>query len=298
MQRLRDDLLARPVLAGDEDVRAGRANATDKIEHRAHHGSGGDEVGRAFRAENAVLSFQEVGAALGVVQLHLGAHNAEQAGVVPGLLNKVACAATHGVHREIDAGPGSHQNDGKPVVPLTDGIQKLQAFGAGGGVASVVEVNQQRVVVTAVEMFKNTGRGARRVGIVAFRAEKKRERFENIGLVVRNEQTGATPLWGGVGGRVLKFCLHCAALPLPSHLNRKERDEGGAPGSSLLFSGLCCRGGLHAGAGGGDGDVVFVERGANGALQLDACFLESRAGGDESGFRRGQVLAGAQSLER
>ena len=89
------------------------------------------------------------------MQLQLGAQNTEQAGVVPGLLDEVAGTAAHGVHGQVNAGPCGHQDHGQAAVLLADRVEQLQTFRAGGGVARVVQIDQQSVVVTLLQAVEH-----------------------------------------------------------------------------------------------------------------------------------------------
>ena len=72
MQRLRDNLLAGAVLAGDQDVRFRGTDATEELDDGAHRGGGRDELRCALcGAQHAVLGFQPAGARMGPVELGL-----------------------------------------------------------------------------------------------------------------------------------------------------------------------------------------------------------------------------------
>ncbi len=105
--------LAGAVLAGDEDAGVGGSDAGDGGEDRLHGGRGGDHLREALGAEEAILGFEAISAADGVVEIDLGAQDGKQAGVVPGLLDEVVGAAAHGFDGELYVGPGGHDDDGE-----------------------------------------------------------------------------------------------------------------------------------------------------------------------------------------
>ena len=142
MEGLGHDFLAGAVLAGDEDVGVGGADAGHEIDDGAHGGGFGDEVWCALGAEETVFGLQALGATLELEEFDLSAEDGEEARVLPGLLDEVAGAAAHGFDGEVEVGPGGHDDDGEMGVALADGGDEVEAFAAGGGVAGVVEVDE------------------------------------------------------------------------------------------------------------------------------------------------------------
>ncbi len=58
VQGLRHDFFACSMLARDQNIRVGRPDARDRVQHRLHRGSSRDELGPAFRAKQAILGFE------------------------------------------------------------------------------------------------------------------------------------------------------------------------------------------------------------------------------------------------
>ena len=148
VQRLRHHALAGAVLAGDEHVGVGRSDARDHLQHRPHGGGFGDQLGEVGRARSARFSASSRWprrsawpSSICVLRM------AEQARVVPGLLDEVARAAAHGLHRQVHAAPGGHDDHRQRGVERLDAVQQVEALLAGGGVARVVEVHQDDVEI-------------------------------------------------------------------------------------------------------------------------------------------------------
>ncbi len=196
MEGLGDHLFAGAVFAGDEDVGVGGADAAHQVEHGLHGGGAGDEVGCAFSAEDAVFGFEPGGALLGAVELELGAEDCEETEIVPGFLDEVVGAAAHGFDGKIDRAPGGHQDDGDLRIVAADGGEQVEAFLAGGGVAGVVEVDDDAVERGGGDALEDHGRGACALEEVALGSEEKLERVEDLGLVVGDEETAGVLVGG------------------------------------------------------------------------------------------------------
>ena len=82
---------------------------------------------------------------LAPLRLGLFADRGHQAVVVPGLLDEVAGAAAHRFDRDIEAAPRGHHHHRRAVALLFEAGEQVHAFGAGGGVAGVVEVHEDQI---------------------------------------------------------------------------------------------------------------------------------------------------------
>lgn len=196
VEGLGDHFLSGSVLAGDEDVGVGGADAGNGGEDGLHRRRGGDHFREAVGAEDAVLGFKMLGAADGVLEVDLGAEDGEQTGVVPGLLNEVLRASAHGFNGQLDIGPGGHDNDGHLRVVGLDPGEEVEALLSGGGVACVVEVDEEGVVGPGLEGFEDGVRGAGLFDAETFGSEKKIEGVEDVGLVVGDEERGLAGFCG------------------------------------------------------------------------------------------------------
>ncbi len=150
-------------------------------------------------AEDAVFGFEALGAAHGVMEIDLRAQDGEQASVVPGLLNKVLRTAAHGFDGDFDVGPRGHDDDRHLGIVSFDLGEQIEAFLARGGVARVVEVDEQRVVGAGFEGLQHHEGGARLFDAKAFGFEQELERVEDVGLVVSDEKRRLAAGLGGVG---------------------------------------------------------------------------------------------------
>ena len=273
VEGLRDDFFAGAVLAGDEHAGVGGSDAGDGGEDRLHGGRGGDHLRQIGGAEEAILGFEALGAADGVVEVDLGAQDGEQAGVVPGFLDEVGGAAAHGFDGELDVGPRGHDDDGELRLVGADLGEQVEAFAAGGGVAGVVQVEEKRVEGAALERVEHHVGRRGFFDAIAFGLEEQLEGVEDVRLIVGDEDAGREWGVGGFGGNGL----------------------GGGGTSSLLGCALQATGYVRfllwavrddAGFGVVDGDVGAVKGVADGAVDIDFAFFVVAFGGVESGFER------------
>ena len=187
MQRLRHQSLAGAVLAGDEDVRVGRADAGDHVEDRAHGRRLGDQLRKALGAQRAVLRFQALSAAQGAAEFDLGLQNRREPRVVPRLLDEIARAAAHGFDGEFDAAPRGHDDHRERGVQGLYAVEQFEAFLPAGGVAGVVEVHQNRVEIARFHFVDHGGGRVHGNSPVVFTLHEEAQRFENIRLIVGNQ---------------------------------------------------------------------------------------------------------------
>ncbi len=125
----------------------------------------------------------------GVMQLDLVAQDGEQAGVVPGLLDEVVGTAAHGLDDEFDVGIRGHDDDGNLSIVLADGGDETEALDPGGGVAGVVEVEQESVEFSGGEALEQECGRARGGEVKAFRPQKEIERLQNVRLIVAHQDS-------------------------------------------------------------------------------------------------------------
>ena len=71
-----------------------------------------------------------------------------------------------------------------------DAVEQLEPFLPGSGVAGVVEVHQHDVEVARFDGVDGGGGRVHALGLVAFAFDQEAERFENIGLIVGDENRG------------------------------------------------------------------------------------------------------------
>ena len=199
MEQLGDDLLAGAVFAGDEYVGVGRPDLRDQLEHRLHGGRAGDELRHAFGAEQAVFEFELARAAQGLMQLGVDADEREQALVFPRLLDKVARAALDALDGEVDVAPRGHHDHRQARVDLLNAREQVEALLAGGGVARVVEVDEQDIVVALAQRFEQQLRRAHAVDVDALRRQQQLDGLENVRLIVGDQNADSFLLtWNGL----------------------------------------------------------------------------------------------------
>ncbi len=198
VQPLGHDFLAGPVLAADEDVRIGGRHAVHELEDRPHRGGLRDQLGRAVPAQQPILALQPARAPERAAELDLGPQRRQQPGVVPRLLDEVASATPHRLHRLLDAAPGGHHHRGQRAVERLELGYQLESLASGRGIARVVKVEQDGVEIRRLDGGKDRGGRSRGVDGVALALEQQPERLTDVGLIVRDEHVGDG---GGVGGR-------------------------------------------------------------------------------------------------
>ena len=118
--------------------------------------------------ENFVFGFEVLAPPQGARQLHLRSQNREQPRVVPRLLDEIARAGAHGVHRKVNVRPGGHHHHRESGVERLNTGQQRESFLTGGRVAGVVQVNQHGVELSVIEGRQRLGRGIYRFRPVSF----------------------------------------------------------------------------------------------------------------------------------
>ena len=180
VQRLRHQPLAGAVFAGDQHVGVRGSHARNDVEHGAHGRRLRDELGEPFGAQRVIFGFEALAFAQGAAKLDLRLEDGGEARVVPGLLD------------ELHGPPGRHHDDGQRGVERLNAVKQLQAFLAGGGIAGVIEVHEYRVEVARFDRIDGGGRRVDGFGLVAFALDEESQRFENVRLIVGNEDTRRT----------------------------------------------------------------------------------------------------------
>ena len=190
VQRLRDQSLAGAVFAGDEDVGVRRADARDHVEHRAHGRRLRDQLRKALGAQRAVLRLQALALAQRAAEFDLRLENRREPRIVPRLLDEIARAAAHGFDGQFHAAPRGHDDHRQRGVEQFDAVEQFQPFLPAGGVAGVVEVHQDGVEIARFHCVDHGGGRVDGHGLVAFALHEEAQRFENIRLVVGDQDAG------------------------------------------------------------------------------------------------------------
>src|SRR6185312_16019139 len=181
--------------------------------------------------------------------LNLLAKHAQQLRVVPGLLDKVARAAMHGLDRKLNRAPGGHDDYGPCAVNGQSLRHQLQAFTAGRGVTAVVQVEQRGVKVTVAECLQRVFRALYKLGFVAIALEQQMQRHDHVRLVFSHQN--ARPLRDAVKfkrrnghNRIFSLAKHTIwfRLSFGSTLHYAA-NSGKVPGNILHFCVLIAEGG-------------------------------------------------------
>ena len=151
-----------------------------------------------------VLTLEPPGTPERPAELDLCPKGDQQSGVVPRLLDEVASAPAHRLDGLVHAAPGGHDHCGQRGVERLQLGDELQAFAAGGGVAGVVEIEQDGVEVVRLDGGQDRGRRGDRLDGVPFALEQQAKRLTDIGLIVRDEDLRGS---GGVRQRSLGWWI-------------------------------------------------------------------------------------------
>ena len=187
MESVRHHFLSGAVLAADEHIGVGRADAGDQLEHRPHGFRFPNQRGSGLGAEQAVFRFEPRRAPQGLTQLNLRAQDSQQASIFPGLLYEIARAPAHGLHGERHAAPRRHDHHRKPAVERLNPRQQVQPLLSRSGVARVVQVHQHSVEVARFERGEEVSGRRDRLGLVAFPFQQQAQRLAHVGLIVGDQ---------------------------------------------------------------------------------------------------------------
>ncbi len=108
----------------------------------------------------------------------------DEALVFPWLLDEVAGAALDAFDGEIDVAPGGHHDNRQARIDLLKTREQVEAFLAGGGVARVVEVDEQDVVVALAQRFEQQLRRAHASTWMPCGCKQQFHGFEDMRLIV------------------------------------------------------------------------------------------------------------------
>ena len=154
------------------------------------------------------------------MQFDLGAQDRQQAFVLPRLLDEIASAAAHGFDGKSNVAPGRHDNDRNAAVEGHDFGEQVETLLAGGGVAGVIQVDENGIVELGGQSFAD---GRRRLGGVdheAGRTQQQFDSFQDVRLIVgRQDAAGAPAIMGITGGivrrRRVRLTLSSRQIVLP-----------------------------------------------------------------------------------
>ena len=205
MERLRDRAFAGAVFAADQDVRLGRTDARDQLQHWTHRRRFRNQHRVRVGLERSVFGFEPLLPPQGARQLDLGADDGQQPGVLPRLLDEIARAAAHRFDRDLDAAPRGHDHHRERRVVPAQLRQEIEALLAGRRVARVVQVHQHDVVLVAVDRLQDRRRRPGRIDLEPLGLQQQAQRLEHIRLIIGDENPRR---------RVFRPCGHRLAAAL------------------------------------------------------------------------------------
>ena len=150
----------------------------------------GDQLRKALRAQSAVFFLQPLPFAQRAAKLDLRFKDGGETRVVPRLLNEIAGAAAHRFHRQLHRSPGRHHDHRQRCIQIQNSLQQLKPFLAGGCVACVVQVHQDRVEVARFNGMEGGGGSGDGFRHIAFGFDQQAEGFQHVRLVVGNQDPG------------------------------------------------------------------------------------------------------------
>jgi hypothetical protein len=103
------------------------------------------------------------------MQFSVNANQTDEALVFPGLLDEVARSPLDTFDREIDVAPRGHDNHGEPWIDFLQTRKQIKSLFARSGVARVVQVDEQHIVVALPQGLQHQLRRAYAVHLKALR---------------------------------------------------------------------------------------------------------------------------------
>jgi hypothetical protein len=138
--------------------------------------------------ERLVCGFELAATPDRAAELGLGTNDRQQAFVLPRLLDEVSCSPAHGLDRDVHGAPRRQDHHRQRFVGGVDALQQIEALGARSGVARVVEVHQDDVVVLQLQRPQQLLRRRGGVDDVALGLQQQPQRLDDVGLIVGEEQ--------------------------------------------------------------------------------------------------------------
>src|SRR3989475_895322 len=212
VQRVGDQLLARPALAHDEDVGIGLGHRRHRLEHALERGRGADDLGVGHLLGQPSLEVGVFGDELAVLQ-HVADVTQDLVGV-EGLLEDVEGAGALGrLHRLPHRAVRRDDDHFEPGITLLELAGEAQAVAIGqhevddGGVHVGLGDHRHRGLDTAGDAYR-----------VAFGLERHAQTVDDRGLVVDNENGAALLHAPAPAEGVPKGSRMRTRVPLPSAL--------------------------------------------------------------------------------
>ena len=112
-------------------------------------------------------------------------------------MDEVGGAAAHGFDGEFDVAPGGHDDDGGGDAGGAEVLEDVEALLAGGGVAGVIEVHEHEIEGVILGGAQEGGGPVDGDGAVAGSFEEEAEGFEDVELIVGDEDAEGSR--GGLG---------------------------------------------------------------------------------------------------
>ena len=195
-----EHLLARAVLARDEDVGIRCGDLLDDLADASHRGARAPEH-RLLGRQLALDLLELLHLALRAREVVGVAQRGDQPVVVPGLDDEIDRPVAHGLHRQVDVGIGREEDDLHLGAPGADLPQPVDAFVSGVDPRREVHVEQDDVdTLLAQRRIERIGsRERQHPGKIFFQQQPQRR--EDAAVVV-HDQYGSLPghLFGPIFG--------------------------------------------------------------------------------------------------
>src|SRR5688572_14810098 len=199
VNRVGDQLLARAVLALDQDVRVAGGHALDELEEILHLLALPDDVREAVLAANLLLELLVLGALLRAVD-RLAEH-VEQAFLTDGLLQEIEGPGLSRFDRTGDGPLAADDHDFRPRIDVLQPTEELDAVEVGQH-----QIGDHDVRPPLLENLFAPRADERRPDLVPLRLDDHLEPFGHRRLIVDRKHTFATLIRSGSRSHLTPFC--------------------------------------------------------------------------------------------
>jgi len=107
--------------------------------------------------------------------------------VLPRLVHERPRAPPHRFDRRFDAAPTGHGDDRQELIARVHLAEQVQPFTPRRGVAGVVEIHEEQVVVLRAQPVAHLLHRARGIGVEPVAAQQQPQRGNDVGLIVGDE---------------------------------------------------------------------------------------------------------------
>jgi hypothetical protein len=155
-----------------------------ELQDGPHGGRLGDDRRALLATQQLVLLLEPAVRPDGPGELDLVAHDREQPEVLPGLRDEVARAPAHGLHGELDVGPGRHDHDRKRGIERLQAAEEFEPLLPARGVAGVVQIHKRERIVPGFDRLNRRRGRLYGLRLVALVLQQEAQRLDDVGMVI------------------------------------------------------------------------------------------------------------------